>query len=156
MTAGRIASLFVGLFVAATLWWFLNDAKNDVVTLNRSLIGQIKAAYKKFDEASDKLEAGDRLARVQARFFIKYHFPEGNPDRLQTMMEGLFDHFDRCDPESVMYGEDDKPRKTEDGREHNHRQVVMQGRQRDGSAMTLTVEWVQFKGSWYIDDYSVE
>jgi hypothetical protein len=155
MTAARAAGFISSMVIAASLWGFLNSAKNDVAYLSRSLIRQVRAAHDRYEAAEDKLAANERLAHVSTMFFVKYHFPEGSPERLQNAFEVVFNTFRRCDPDTVAYG-DTSPRKTEDGVERPHRQVIVKGSTARDEPITLTLEWVQFKGSWYLDDYRVE
>jgi hypothetical protein len=154
MTLGRAATLIALLAIPAALWGFLNGAKNDVLEINRSLIGQVQAVREKARQESDPIAAEEHYGKAQARFYIRFRYPEGNPDRQQMMLESLFHLLGSCDPETARYGEDE-PRKTEDGLSHNHRQVLVEGKNSDGERATLALEWVQFRGSWYIDDYQV-
>ena len=156
MLTRRAALLITMLVVPGSLWAFLNAAKNDLVHLNRSLIQQVQAAYRRYDETEDKIAANERLGRVSSRFYLRYRFPEGDAEQQMEMFDRLFVRFRDCDPETVEYGPDRSPRKSPDGRELAHVQTVMRGRTEDDEPMRLSVEWVQFKGSWYIDDYSIE
>src|SRR5215210_6788858 len=91
MTPARWATWIALLIFGAILWAGLNADKNAVTSpkaLTRSLIKQIQRA-----------EPGDE--RVQSRFYIRYRFPEGAPNRQETLFERLFYALGECRPEEI-------------------------------------------------------
>jgi hypothetical protein len=143
MTPGRVATLIVMMLIPSALWGYLNHVKSDMLMHTRFVIRQVSRADAEGDE------------RSWHRFYTRYRFPEGSPQRQEMLFEELWDLFRGLRPESVTYGSRERLR-TEDGRERNCRQVLVRGRDRDGEPMALSLDWVQYRGSWYLQDYRDE
>jgi hypothetical protein len=126
--------------VSLSLWLFVTTGKNDLLLATRSLMGQAKKA----------------TFATQSSFYSRYRLPEGNPDRQEVLFQRLWAIFQDCQPQRADYG--DRHRlKADDGRYHEHRQVIVTGRSlARGEPVTLRVEWVKQGGNWYIHDYSSE
>jgi hypothetical protein len=137
MTPRRFAVFIVMMLFPAIIWGFTMAGKNDLLLATRSLMGQAKKA---------------RHGTFSA-FYIKYRFPEGNPSRQEVVFEKLWDVFRDCTPEKTAYGLDTKLM-ADDGKPHDRRQVVVQGRSEQGQPVSVTVEWIRHGGKWYIHDFS--
>jgi hypothetical protein len=140
MTPRRAATLIVMLLIPGVLWGYLNHVKNDVLMSTRFVIKKVQLAETKGDE------------RSPARFFIRYRLPVGDPDRQERLFQELWSVFRDLRPTRVRYGNTERL-VTEDGRARNHRQVIVEGKDLSGEAMTFSLDWVQYRGSWYIQDY---
>jgi hypothetical protein len=151
MTVGRALTFGLLMLLPAALWASLNCARNDVLYASRTLIGQVRKARERLAQAPESVEARERYAMAQARFYARYRYPEGNPEDQASRFEEYFRTLATCEAETAHYG-GELPRKTEDGREHPHRQVLLLGKNRDGERVTVALEWIRYRGTWYIDD----
>jgi hypothetical protein len=152
MSAARAVTVIVALLIPAALWGYLNNARNDVRTFTRSLIRQVQAVEKE-DRAAD-LDAPSRVDAAQARLFIRFRHPDGDPDEQSMMFAGLWSSLLRGDPETAEYTKNERPIRI-DGKEHRRRQVRFRSRGRDGDRTTVVVNWVHQRGGWYIYGYTV-
>lgn len=155
MSPARAVTIIATLAIPAALWGFLNAAKHDVLTFQRALIRQVRAADAEYRGAGPSLEAGDRLARVQSRFFLRYRHPEEPPDAQELLFGGLWYYLARAEPESCAYG-DRSPQRDADGRAHPRREVLIDSADRKEEPVKLAVDWVQYRGSWYIGAYRID
>ena len=139
MTMSRAFAWMGVLVIPAALWAMLNSARNDLLYLTRSVASQVR-------KAGDDPEAF-------SRFYIRLRFPDGNPDRQEAMFGRLWYALLDCEPEQVTYG-DRSPIRAEDQKTHAHGEVIMKGRsRRRDEPVTLSIHWIQYRGSWYIDDF---
>jgi hypothetical protein len=148
------------LAISAGLYAYLDHARNDVAVTTRSLVKQVRkvealaeAEIKAVDEngadsADRMLKATERLERAQARLFIRFHHPERDPDEGMQRFDELWRLLREGDPETVRYSE-----KQPKGDPAAHKRVVLRSRDRDGDSIPLTLEWVRFRGGWYVDDF---
>ena len=140
MTAARVVTWAAILAIPALLWGFLNGAKNDLLERSGSLVKQIHAI------------GGDNEKAVQS-FFIKYRHPESNPNDQDFLFERLWFVLLDCQPSEITYATEQVLKKGVDGREHNARSVRIDGRKRDGEKTTIVLDWMQYRGSWYLTGY---
>ena len=139
MSPRQFATLILVLSVPLILWIVANEARNDVKALTKTLSNQIRMN-------------GDSLYE---RFFIKYRLPDGDPSEQEAMLSGVFKALGQIQSPEARYGVRDRLA-LPDGREHNHRQVVLEGKDPEGNPRTLKVEWVQLQDKWFIHGYSRE
>lgn len=139
MSPRQFAVLIVVLSVPLFLWIAVLEAKSDVKALTKTLSNQIRMN-------------GDSLFEP---FFTKYRVPEGNPDEQEPMLSGVYKALGQIRTEAASYGVRDRI-PLDDGREHNHRQVVLKGKDAEGKPLTVKVEWVQLQDKWFIHGYSRE
>lgn len=137
MSPRQFATLIVVLSVPLFLWIAINEAKNDVKALTKTLANQIKMN-------------GDSLFEP---FFAKYRLPDGDPSEQETMLQGAYLALAEVETEKATYGVRDRIR-LGDGHDHNHRQVVLVGRNSEGAPLTVKIEWVQLQGKWFIHAYT--
>ncbi len=139
MSLRNLAILIVVMAVPLSLWIVMNEAKNDVRALTATVARQVK----KGDE------------EMFHRFFSKYRMPDEDPFEQETMFTGAWKALKDVLPDEVVYG-DRKPVKLADGHDHQHRQVVLDGKDGAGNPLTVKLEWVLVQGKWYILGYSRE
>lgn len=137
MNLRNLAILIVVFAVPLSLWIVMNEAKNDVRALTATVARQVK----KGDE------------EMFHRFFSKYRLPEGDVEEQLRFFEGAWQALREVQPDEVVYG-DRSPMKLPDGHDHQHRQVVLAGKDTAGDPLTVKLEWVQLLGRWYIQGYS--
>lgn len=139
MSGARVATWAAVLFIPAVLWGFLNSARNDLLARTRSMIGQVQ-----------RIELENEKA--QASFFIHTRFPDGDRSRQEMLFGRLWYVLHECETGEISYRGETKLKRCEDGREHNCRQVVVEGRDREEHRdMKLVLDWVQYQGSWYLN-----
>ena len=121
--------------VPGGLWLYLNGVRNNMVSLTGFLVRQVHQG----NEDS------------QARFYTRYRFPEGDhePEEFIQLWYALYD----VDPSEVVYG-DQEPLECVDGKTRRHKQVIIRGEDLKGSDLTVELEWVRYRGSWYIHSYN--
>lgn len=153
MSAARAVIFVIMLAIPAALWGFLNAAKNDVPAMTRSLIKQIDSASAGVDYSD--MESVSRLGGVQANFFIRYRYPDGDPDRQEMLFGGLWRLLDDSDPKSVTR-RDVAPTMKVGDKTHTRQRVRVTSLSREGTPVNLDLDWVQFRGSWYIQGYWVD
>jgi hypothetical protein len=141
MKAGRaLAWTAVLAATPAVVWCVLNYTKkereNDLLSLSRSLM--------------EEGGAGDEEA--QARLALRFRLPFGNPDRQDRLYERLWYVLRTFRPDSVQYG-DTTPTVAEDGETRQHRQVLIEGTDRDGDRRLVTLEWLAEGGDWFLYDF---
>ena len=152
MSRTRAAAWLVVLAVPAILWGCLNGAKNDLLLTTRNLVRQIRKAH---DEVRlDDAHSLDRLGSAQAGFYNRFRFPEGHPEDQEWVFDGLWSVLRDCDPETAVYGVAGR-KALGDGRSLPLRPVLLQGESVSGGPLKVRVDWVQYRGSWYIDGYEV-
>jgi hypothetical protein len=160
MTAPRAITFIAILAIPAGLYAYLDHARNDVSVYTRGLVKQVQKAEARAEvemKATDErgaadpdafLAANERLARAHQRMFMRFHHPERVPDAEEMKFEELWVLLDDGDPETVKYSE-----KQPESDRASHKRVVLTTRASDGDKMPLTIDWVRYRGSWYIDDF---
>jgi hypothetical protein len=122
------------------LYLYVRAEYDNTVAKTRSLARQVRAA-------TDPEQAIQRM-------FIKYRLPEGIPDRQEWMLGSLFYRLRDFTLATAEYG-DRAPLECDDGKTRPHKQVICKGKTAGGDSREIRVEWVQYKGSWYVEDWSV-
>ena len=130
-----LTTLLAITLAPAGLWFYLNGVKNDMLGLTRFLVRQVHRG----DEES------------QARFYSRYRFPDGDAEP-ETFI-ALWNALDACDPKSPVYG-DQTPLRCQDGKTRTHKQVIVRGETAEGAPVVVELEWVRYRGSWYIHEYA--
>jgi hypothetical protein len=160
MSGPRLVTVIAIVLIPVCLYAYLDHARNDVSVYTRGLVKQIQKAEALAEaqmKASDERGAGDpdaflaaneRLARAHQRMFIRFHQPDRAPDADEWRFEELWRLLSDGDPGSVKYSE--KQPKSDAG---SHKRVTLISRDRDGDKMPLTIEWIKYRGGWYIDDF---
>jgi len=141
MTAGRAATWASIFVIPGVLWGVLNSARNDLVARTRSLVRQVQ-----------RCEPHDELA--QSSFFIKSRFPEDSPDRLEEVLGPLWHVLRRCDAEGATHTGEEYRERADDGKQYTVRLIKLPSRTPSGRLTYLVIEWMRYRGSWYIHDYS--
>ncbi len=160
MTAARAVTIIAILVIPACLYAYLDHARNDVAFTTRGLVKQVRKAEARAEveiKATDERGAadpnayhvaGERLARAHQRLFLRFHHPERSPDDEERKFETLWSLLSEGDPTSVAYA-DRQPRSDPAA----HKRVTLTTLDRDGDSMPLTIDWVRYRGGWYIDDF---
>jgi hypothetical protein len=152
VSSTRVVTWLVVLAIPAILWGCLTAAKNDLLVTTRSLVRQIQHAHE--GVRLDDLKSQDRLASTQVRFYNRYRFPEGPPQEQEWMFDALWSVLRDCDPDTATYGESGR-KALGDGRSLPLRAVMIRGQSVSGGPLRVRLDWVQYRGSWYIDSYEV-
>jgi hypothetical protein len=145
MNAGRATTIGAILVIPLLLWVWVSSAKNDLITRTRALVKQIKV-----DQGSEERELA-----AQARLFIRFRLPDGNPDRQEELFGRFWWDVKRLEPATYAYGASDR-KEGSDGHTHSYREVIIHGKDPEGKPLALRVQWMQNRGNWYIDDYQRE
>lgn len=135
MTPRRFALLILALLLPAGLWASVAAGKEDLLYRTRSFMSQAKR------DRPGKFEGFAELCRM----------PDADPAAADPVLYRLWRSFKACNPASAAYGSN-TPVRLADGREHDHREVVVTGRDERGRAVAFQVQWVRLMGNWYIQD----
>lgn len=137
MSPRRFAVFVLVLLLPAMLWGFAWAGKEDLLLKTRSLMGQAK-----------KNRPG-----VRDGFVEQFRVPVEDPDAAAERLLRLWRIFQACTPTDTRYGSQ-APVRLGDGKEREHRQVVVRGKNSDGQPVEVHVEWIRHAGAWYIHDFS--
>ncbi|MGV3720815.1 MAG: hypothetical protein ACO1SX_07885 [Actinomycetota bacterium] len=132
MTITRAVSFFLGLFLAAGLFAWVDHERNNVAYTTRSLIGQVR-------------KGGEPVA---ALFYEQKRFPDGDRDTQQAMFDELVGVMQRSPVKSATNGESGKMR-LDSGGTVPWRDVIVESENGD----RYTVQWVKWHAAWYIYDF---
>lgn len=143
MPSARVVTWAAILLIPAIFWMVMDNAKNDLITRSRYVAKRAR-------------EIGGLSENAPQQFYLKYRFPEGNPSRQEVLLGGLWSIFTQCDAEEVTYDGERKLRRAEDGAPRNFQNVKVIARKPEGGRVEIVLEWVQYHGSWYIDDYLMD
>lgn len=137
MTPRRFAVFILFLLLPGMLWGFAWAGKEDLLLKTRSLMGQAK-----------KNRRG-----VRDGFVEQFRVPVENAEAASERLLRLWAVFQACTPTETRYGSR-ASLVLSDGKEHEHRQVLVRGRTPDGQSVEVRVEWVRHSGNWYVHDFS--
>jgi len=132
-------SLLSGMVIAGGLYLVLDHSRNDMLYRSRSIISQ-----------RQKMQPDDFPF-----FFNALRYPEGNPDDQYPLLERFWLDTGGYTVREAAYG-NTEPLVASDGERRQHRQVRVDGTAGDGEARRLTLEWVRYRGSWYLHGYGNE
>jgi hypothetical protein len=137
MTPARAAVLFVLILIPAGLWGYVNTLRGDLVTRSRAVVWQA--------------QHGSEAAR--GRFYNRYRDPLGTPEAQKKLFDRLWLTLRNLRATKVTHG-DGGTMKAADGDTHEHRQILIQGKDAHGRLLTVRLEWVRCDPGWRILDYS--
>ena len=138
MSPYRATTIGAVIVLLALLMGWVDHERNDLLYYTRSIASQAR-------------KAGPENARAAGVFAKRLQIPETDgADPAQSAH--LYAILSQLQPEVVKYG-DDRPITGPDGREHPHRQVVLEGYAPSGRPATLRLEWIQYRGNWYVAEH---
>jgi hypothetical protein len=137
MSPRRFAVFILAILIPALIWGATLMGKDDLLFRTRSFMGQAKK------DRPGKFEGFAQLCRP----------PSEPPEEATEMLQRLWTGFRMTTPDKTTYGSK-APIRLSDGKEHEHRQVVVDGHGPAGQQVTMNVEWVRFMGNWYIQGFS--
>lgn len=137
MTPRRFAVFILSLLIPAVLWVSAFNGREDLQLRTRSFMSQAKK------DRPGKFEGFAQMCRL----------PDAHPGEADGMLYRLWNTFKSCTPEKTGYGSR-QPVRLGDGREHEHREVVVTARDPRGEVVRFNVDWVRYMGNWYIHGFT--
>lgn len=137
MTPARAAVLIVLILIPAGLWGYVNTLRGDLLTRTRRVVWQAQ------NGGNAPLD----------RFCNRYRDPAGAPVKQKKLFDRLWLTLRELRATEVTYGSRGTMN-TADGAPHDHRQILIQGKDREGKPLTVRLDWVHCDPGWRILGYS--
>jgi hypothetical protein len=143
MSTGPMIRFLVFVAVAAGAWGYLSHLGNGMSTVRDDLVGRTRFLIR---------QAHTDDAESRARLAARYTLPSGDAAQAKAQFEELWAMLRLGDPGSVA---NSGPPSEPADPAHPRRQVIFRGRDEQGQPAWLRVDWVQIKGTWYVNGFKV-
>ena len=158
MGGARIVSFILVFVMGGALWGWMQYEKGNLPARTAFVQKQAEAALARLDEAGKyNLEANDRYAQKGNMLFIRFRYPERNPDDQLDEFLRMWVLLGRMREVRVEERSPAEQITSLTGQKTQRRRITVSGRDYEhGHEMQLEIRWILHHGNWLISGYADE